>query len=234
MKTKLIVNPASGQENALGYLPAINARLREDGDVDIVLTTGDGDGVEAGRRAALEGYDRVFVAGGDGTLNEVLNGLAQVDGALARITLARGAVGDGQRLRYGDRRPRSRRKTRSRHCSAARPHPSTSAASTIGCFLNVSAGGFIADVSDAVNPQLKTVLGKLAYLVGGAQVLLDYEPVAARIASAADTRARLAAHVRRVQFTADRRRPPDRAARRHRRRLARRLPDRTRCRRWNS
>ena len=32
------------------------------------------------------------------------------------------------------------------------------------------------------------MLGKLAYLVGGAQVLLDYEPVAARVASAADTR----------------------------------------------
>jgi diacylglycerol kinase (ATP) len=99
MKTKLIVNPASGQETAIDYLPAINARLREDGDVDIVLTAGEGDGVEAGRRAALEGYDRVFVAGGDGTLNEVLNGLAQVDGALgydvlpgaARVLMPRAA-----------------------------------------------------------------------------------------------------------------------------------------------
>ena len=48
-------------------------------------------------------------------------------------------------------------------------------------FINVSAGGFIAEVSDAVNPQLKTIAGKLAYLVGGAQVLLDYEPVGARV-----------------------------------------------------
>ena len=43
MKTKLIVNPASGQETAIGHLPALNARLREAGDVDIVLTTGEGD-----------------------------------------------------------------------------------------------------------------------------------------------------------------------------------------------
>jgi diacylglycerol kinase family enzyme len=48
-------------------------------------------------------------------------------------------------------------------------------------FVNVSAGGFIAEVSDAVNPQLKTVAGKLAYLIGGAQVLLDYEPARARV-----------------------------------------------------
>ena len=48
MNAKLIVNPASGQETAIDHLPAINARLREDGDVDVVLTAGEGDGVEAG------------------------------------------------------------------------------------------------------------------------------------------------------------------------------------------
>ena len=188
MKTKLIVNPASGQETALGHLPAINARLREHGDVDIVLTTGDGDGVEAGRRAALEGYDRVFVAGGDGTLNEVLNGLAQVDGALAAMTLAVVPLGTGNDFATAIGVPESPEDAVEALLGG------TAASVDVGrvndrCFLNVSAGGFIADVSDAVNPQLKTVLGKLAYLVGGAQVLLDYEPVAARIASAADTRA---------------------------------------------
>ena len=47
--------------------------------------------------------------------------------------------------------------------------------------VNVSAGGFIAEVSDAVNPQLKTIAGKLAYLIGGAQVVLSYQPVRAQI-----------------------------------------------------
>src|SRR5688500_15079958 len=95
MRIKLIVNPASGGETALDHLPAINARLRAAGDVDIVLTIGDGDGVEAGRRAATEGYERLFVAGGDGTLNEVVNGLAQVEGALARIALGVVPLGTG-------------------------------------------------------------------------------------------------------------------------------------------
>ena len=185
MKTKLIVNPASGQETAIDHLPAINARLREDGDVDVVLTAGEGDGVEAGRRAALEGYDRVFVAGGDGTLNEVLNGLAQVDGALATITLAVVPLGTGNDFATAIGVPES---------------PDDAVDALLGgavvpvdvgrvndrCFLNISAGGFIADVSDAVNPQLKTVLGKLAYLVGGAQVLLDYEPLAATVTNGAD------------------------------------------------
>ena len=224
MKTKLIVNPASGQETAIGHLPAINARLREDGDVDIVLTTGEGDGVEAGRRAALEGYDRVFVAGGDGTLNEVLNGLAQVDGALATIILAVVPLGTGNDFATAIGVPQS---------------PDDAVDALLGgavvpvdvgrvndrCFLNISAGGFIADVSDAVNPQLKTVLGKLAYLVGGAQVLLDYEPVSARVVNGADATdaSLLAFAVCNSRLIGGGRLIAPHAV--HRRRLAGRLPD---------
>jgi diacylglycerol kinase (ATP) len=36
-------------------------------------------------------------------------------------------------------------------------------------------------VSDAVNPQLKSIAGKFAYLIGGAQVLMDYEDVRASL-----------------------------------------------------
>jgi diacylglycerol kinase (ATP) len=185
MKTKLIVNPASGQETVAVYPPAIDALPRNAGDVDIVLTTGEGDGVEAGRRAALEGYDRVFVAGGDGTLNEVLNGLAQVDGALSAITLGVVPLGTGNDFATAIGVPDSPEDAVDALLGGA------VASVDVGrvndrCFLNISAGGFIADVSDAVNPQLKTVLGKLAYLVGGAQVLLDYDPIAARATNAAD------------------------------------------------
>ena len=185
MKTKLIVNPASGQETAIDHLPAINARLREDGDVDVVLTAGEGDGVEAGRRAALEGYDRVFVAGGDGTLNEVLNGLAHVEGALAAITLAVVPLGTGNDFATAIGVPESPDHAIDALLGGA-VVPVDVGRVNDRCFLNISAGGFIADVSDAVNPQLKTVLGKLAYLVGGARVLLDYEPLAATVTNGAD------------------------------------------------
>ena len=220
MKTKLIVNPASGQETAIGHLPAINARLREAGAVDIVLTTGEGDGIEAGRRAAAEGYDRVFVAGGDGTLNEVLNGIAQVEGALATCPTP---VPRQPRVPHGHRRARGagggRRGAARRRSGARRRRPRQRRS-----FLNISAGGFIADVSDGVNPQLKTVLGKLAYLVGGRRCCSTTSPRRPHHQRLDDDRG-LAAGVRGVQLTADRRRPPDCAARHRRRRLAGRLPD---------
>jgi diacylglycerol kinase (ATP) len=185
MRIKLIVNPASGGETALGHLPAINARLRTAGEVDIALTTGDGDGVDAGRRAALEDYQQVFVAGGDGTLNEVLNGVAQVDGALGRIALGVIPLGTGNDFATALGIPDAP------EAAVEALLAGTVAAVDVGrvndrCFLNVSAGGFIADVSDAVSSQLKTVLGKLAYLIGGAQTLLDYEPLAVRVSQAAE------------------------------------------------
>ena len=54
-------------------------------------------------------------------------------------------------------------------------------------FVNVSAGGFVAEVSEAVTPELKTMAGRLAYLIGGAQALLSYEPVRARIEPIGDS-----------------------------------------------
>ena len=186
MKTKLIVNPASGQETAIDHLPAINARLREDGDVDVVLTAGEGDGVEAGRRAALEGYDRVFV-GRRRRHAERGAERPRASGRRARDDHPRRrAAGDGQRLRHGDRRAESPDDAIDALLGGA-VVPVDVGRVNDRCFLNISAGGFIADVSDAVEPpQLKTVLGKLAYLVGGAQVLLDYEPLSARVTNGAD------------------------------------------------
>ena len=48
-------------------------------------------------------------------------------------------------------------------------------------FVNTSGGGFIAEVSVAVTPQLKTIAGRLAYLIGGAQALLEFDPVMATV-----------------------------------------------------
>jgi diacylglycerol kinase (ATP) len=48
-------------------------------------------------------------------------------------------------------------------------------------FLNVSGGGFIAEVSDAVDVQLKSVAGKLAYLIGGAQVLFTHDAIQTQV-----------------------------------------------------
>jgi diacylglycerol kinase (ATP) len=177
MEARLVVNPASGGETAEDHLPMMRARLGAVfPELDVVVTAAECDATEAGADAARAGCDRLFVAGGDGTLNEVLNGVASVEGGLAAVTLGIIPLGTGNDFASAIGVPEE--PAAAVDCVlAARPRAIDVGRVNGRCFLNVSAGGFIAEVSEAVPSKLKTVLGKLAYLVGGAKAILDYEPV---------------------------------------------------------
>jgi YegS/Rv2252/BmrU family lipid kinase len=76
MKVLVIGNPVSGGGKAARRIEVLERALAALGcNVEVFLTQKAGDGRQ--RAAALDGdVDRLVVAGGDGTLNEVLNGLA--------------------------------------------------------------------------------------------------------------------------------------------------------------
>lgn len=76
MHIKLIANPVSGGDARSRIEFAQAALARSGAKVDLYLTGGRGDAKKAAAQALLEGYDRVVAAGGDGTLNEVVNGVA--------------------------------------------------------------------------------------------------------------------------------------------------------------
>ena len=181
MKSRLILNPVSGADDAPELLRAMNERLRgRVGDMDIVMTVAPGDAEHAGEQAARERYDHLFVAGGDGTLNEVLNGAARVPGALARITFGLIPFGTGNDFATSLGLPTTLSGTLDVLLEGHTVHADLGLLDE-RCFVNVSAGGFIAEVSDAVSPHLKTVAGRLAYLIGGASVLREHEPVRTHI-----------------------------------------------------
>ena len=76
MKIKVILNPYANRWGAKARLPEVEAALKGAHlDYDLALTTGSGDGVVLAKTAVSEGYDAVIAAGGDGTINEVVNGL---------------------------------------------------------------------------------------------------------------------------------------------------------------
>lgn len=56
-------------------LPWIRERIRARNDVDLRVTTAPGDAEELAATAVAEGRERVVAVGGDGTVQEVLNGL---------------------------------------------------------------------------------------------------------------------------------------------------------------
>ena len=181
MRSRLIVNPVSGSNTGPDKLPGLNQRLRQEfGEMDIVITVGPGDAAAAAAAAARDGYERLFIAGGDGTLNEVVNGVAAVEGALGRIAFGIIPVGTGNDFVAALGIPEDL------DAAVAVLQQGRTIQVDLGrlddrVFVNVSAGGFIAEVSEATVPGLKTVAGKLAYLLAGAQVVLEYEPVRARI-----------------------------------------------------
>jgi diacylglycerol kinase (ATP) len=84
MPACVILNPMAHQGRADKNWPQAEEALRRH-SIDFVLwrTERQGHGSELGYKAAKEGYSPVIAAGGDGTVNEVANGLmrAQAEGA---------------------------------------------------------------------------------------------------------------------------------------------------------
>jgi YegS/Rv2252/BmrU family lipid kinase len=75
---KIIHNPTSGNGNGLRLLPQIEQLLTKYKlSYDLVRTEIIGHGIELTRQAVKDGYKTIIAAGGDGTVNEVINGLMQ-------------------------------------------------------------------------------------------------------------------------------------------------------------
>ncbi len=81
MPAKVILNPYSGRWRAQKRWPEAEAALSAAGvDFSVVVSERRGHDGELARRAALEGFSPIIVAGGDGTIGEVVNGLARARG----------------------------------------------------------------------------------------------------------------------------------------------------------
>ncbi len=102
-KYKVILNPVAGHGNGLKSLPAITRLLAASGlEYDLAQTEGVGHALELARQAAASGdCDVIVAAGGDGTVNEVVNALMEVKGS-GRQPPALGVlcVGRGNDLAY--------------------------------------------------------------------------------------------------------------------------------------
>ncbi|HVL67103.1 MAG TPA: diacylglycerol kinase family protein [Vicinamibacterales bacterium] len=179
-RARLIVNPSSGRERGVEYAQVLSEALRQQyAGVEIVLTAGAGHAEEAAQTALADGCTALFIAGGDGTLNEVVNAVWAA-GALEAVRFGILPLGTGNDFATALNIPLDVEdavavllRGRELRVDVGRVNGRL--------FLNTSGGGYVAEVSIAVTPQLKTIAGRLAYLIGGAQALLEYEPVRATV-----------------------------------------------------
>jgi YegS/Rv2252/BmrU family lipid kinase len=105
---RIIVNPTAGRGEGERATPRIEALLGECGlDFDLVRTRDPWHASELAREAVAEGYDCVVAVGGDGTANEVLNGLmrAKREG-VGTSAMGMLCVGRGNDFAFGVEIPR--------------------------------------------------------------------------------------------------------------------------------
>ena len=173
-------------------MPELQRALRDGGAVfDTAVTTGPQDATRLAREALREGAAGIAVVGGDGTLNEVVNGFFDEQGELVRPEawlgpLPCGTGGDFRRTLQIDRNPAAM-VTR---LLWARPRPVDVGWLTFRdhtgeeahrAFLNIASFGIGGLVDQLVNAGPKWLGGTPAFLLGTLRALSKYEPRPVRI-----------------------------------------------------
>lgn len=169
----IIVKPGSATED-LDAMRMSVAELRDAGNaVDVRVTFEKGDGERFAREAAEAGADLVVAAGGDGTINEVVNGLGSV---ARRPRFAVVPLGTANDFALGLGVPDDVR-TALRVAVSGTPRMVDLPLVNRRYFLNVSTGGFGAEATEHAAADSKRMLGAWAYLITGARQFVDLKPV---------------------------------------------------------
>ncbi|NHM33520.1 diacylglycerol kinase [Neobacillus terrae] len=167
-RARIIYNPTSGREAFKRKLPEVLQRLEEAGyETSCHATTGAGDATSAAKIAVERQYDVVIAAGGDGTIHEVVNGLAEQEYRPRLGIIPMGTTNDFARalqiprdiegavdiIIKGDTIPVDIGKINEKY------------------FINIAGGGRITELTYEVPSKLKTMLGQLAYYLKGMEML---------------------------------------------------------------
>ena len=167
--TCIILNPAAGSIKDLDDLVARMARLP---DAEIRLTGKRGSAERFAGTAIRKGCDVIIAAGGDGTLNEVINGIGENLGE-ARVGLIPLGTGNDFARTIGvptdlDEAIDAIVAGETRSIDLVRV-----TSDEVRYFVNVSAGGFSGLVDEKLTPKMKKTWGPLAYLRGAAAALSE-------------------------------------------------------------
>jgi diacylglycerol kinase (ATP) len=121
------------------------------------------------RRAAEAGFDMIIAAGGDGTINEVVNGIAPLTNRPKLGIIPAGTTNDFARaLKIPRNNPVAATKIIGKNQTLSMD---IGRAGVDQYFINIAAGGSLTELTYSVPSQLKTAFGYLAYLAKGAELL---------------------------------------------------------------
>ncbi|GAA0328820.1 diacylglycerol kinase [Bacillus carboniphilus] len=177
-RARIIYNPTSGREAFRKHLPEVLQRLEEAGyETSCHATTGEGDATKAAETAVERKYDVVIAAGGDGTIYEVVNGLAEKEYRPKLGIIPMGTTNDFARA---IRVPRSIPKAIDIIINGD-SIPIDIGKMNDKYFINIAGGGRLTELTYEVPSKLKTMLGQLAYYMKGVEMLPSIKATNARI-----------------------------------------------------
>ena len=175
----LISNPKTGRYASGRLRPAqeLVSQLKSLGlDVELKLTAGPGDATELAARAARNGSPDVIVAGGDGTINEAIQGLAGTKGRLAIIPRGTGNV---LARELGLPLNEEEATVVAARGKSRRIHLGLAIDETTGArrhFALMAGIGLDASIVRRVQPSLKKRIGRGAFWVSGLTHLATWDP----------------------------------------------------------
>ncbi|UOF92252.1 diacylglycerol kinase [Fodinisporobacter ferrooxydans] len=182
-RARIIYNPSSGKEILRNHLPDMLDILENGGfETSCHATKGSEDTMEAARQASFHQFDLVVAAGGDGTINEVINGLSRCEYRPPLGIIPAGTTNDlGRALRL-PRHPIEACKVIIEQNYVPLDVGKVTAiseemANSESYFINIAACGRLTEISYEVPSKLKTILGQLAYYMKGFEKLPQIRPI---------------------------------------------------------
>jgi len=190
----VIVNPKSASGSTRDKWSATASEIRAHfGPFSVAFTKGPGDGIDIAERSARSGRRFIIACGGDGTINEVANGILR-SGEDAELGILPSGTGGDLRRTLG-LPPTNReaavalRNGETRMMDAGRVSFQDFDGNTIErYFLNVSSVGLAADVIKRVKSAkvfdwlpVESLRGRANYAVSALQEVLDLDPVMVRV-----------------------------------------------------
>lgn len=180
-RARLIYNPTSGQEIMKKNVAEVLNILEGFGyETSAFQTTAVPNSArDEATRAGKDGFDLVIAAGGDGTVNEVVSGLAPLEKRPKMAIIPTGTTNDFARaLKIPRGNPIAAAKLIGRQQLI---QVDVGRADKDIYFINIAAAGSLTEVTYSVPSQLKTIFGYLAYLVKGVELLPQIKNVPVKV-----------------------------------------------------
>lgn len=179
-RARIIYNPTSGREAIRRDLVDIlNVYEKAGYETSAFATTAEpNSALNEARRAAEAGFELLVAAGGDGTINEVVNGIAPLEKRPMLAIIPAGTTNDYARAL---RIPREDPLEAAKVILKGKAAQMDVGQANDTYFINIAAGGSLSELTYSVPSKLKSMYGYLAYVVKGAEMLTRVAPMNLRV-----------------------------------------------------